>query len=113
MRQITEISEDPKQRLTIITEDNKSFELKLVYSDQQQGWFYSIIFGNLSINGIRLVSGANILRAYKNIIPFGIGILTEDRSEPVLIDDFSSERVKMFLLNEQEVKNVESDFYNN
>ena len=41
MKQITEISQDPKQRFDVTTEDNQTFELKLEYSDQQQGWFYS------------------------------------------------------------------------
>lgn len=113
MRQITEISSEPKQRFDIVTEDNQTFELKLEYSDQQEGWFYSITFGILTINNSRIVTGTNILRAYKNILPFGISILTDDLSEPTRIDDFSTQRVKFFILNQDEVKGVETDFYNN
>lgn len=112
MRQITEISQDPKQRFDIVTEDNDTFELKLEYSDQQEGWFYSLTFGDLTANTARIVTGPNILRQYKNIIPFGISIVTDDQSEPVFIDDFSSERVKLFLLTEEEVEQVEIVFYN-
>jgi hypothetical protein len=113
MRQITEISEDPIQKLDIVTEDNQTFELSLEYSDQQQGWFYSIIFGDLIINGSRIITGLNILRNYKNIIPFGISILTDDLSEPIFIDDFSTERVKFIILTQEEVETIETDFYNN
>jgi hypothetical protein len=112
-RQITEISNDPKQRFDIITEDNQTFELKLEYSDQQQGWFYSITFGDVIINGSRIITGLNILRNYQNILPFGISILTDDLSEPIFIDDFATERVKFFLLTEEEVQTIETDFYNN
>jgi len=113
MRQITEISEDPTQKLDIVTEDNQTFELSLEYSDQQQGWFYSIIFGDLIINGSRIITGLNILRNYKNIIPFGISILTDDLSEPIFIDDFSTERVRFIILTEEEVETIETVFYNN
>jgi hypothetical protein len=112
MKQITEISQDPKQRFDVVTEDNQNFELILEYSDQQQGWFYNITFGDFALNGARLVTGINILRSYQNIIPFGISILTDDLSEPLFIDDFSTERVRMFLLTEAEVEQVETDFYN-
>jgi hypothetical protein len=113
MKQITEISDDAKQRFDIVTEDNQSFELQIEYSDQQGGWFYSITFGDFSMNGVRLVTGANILRPYKNLLPFGISIVTDDLSEPIFIDDFSTDRVKFYLLTEEEVDQVESDFYNN
>lgn len=113
MKQITEISQEPKQKLDIVLEDNQEFELKLEYSDQQEGWFYSITFGDVIINNSRIVTGANILRNYQNILPFGIAIATDDLSEPFLIDDFSSERVKLFVLTEEEVEGIETDFYNN
>jgi hypothetical protein len=113
MKQIVEITNDQKQKLDVVTEDNQSFELVLEYIDQQQGWFYSITFGDVVINGARVVTGANILRSYQNILPFGISIATDDLSEPVFLDDFITERVKLFLLTEEEVAGVETDFYNN
>ena len=113
MKQITEISQDPKQILDVVIEDNQTFELKLEYSDQQQGWFYSITFGDVIINGSRLVTGLNILRNYQNILPFGISIATDDLSEPIFIDDFSTERVRFILLTQAEVEQVETDFYKN
>ena len=113
MKQITEISQDPKQIFDVVIEDNQTFELKLEYSDQQQGWFYSITFGDVIINGSRLVTGLNILRNYQNILPFGISIATDDLSEPIFIDDFSTERVRFILLTQAEVEQVETDFYKN
>jgi hypothetical protein len=113
MRQISEISSDPKQKFTFITDDNISFEFKLEFIASQQGWFYSLKYQNLSINGNRLVTDINILRSYKNILPFGIGIMTDDATEPFLIDDFSTGRVKFYLLDKAEVKDLETTFYNN
>jgi len=113
MKQIIEITQDYNQKLIIITENNQAFELKLTFSDQQECWFYSISFEDIIINGSRVVTSPNILREYQNILPFGIAITTDDLSEPVFIDDFSSQRVKFFLLTEEEVAAVETNFYNN
>ena len=112
MKQITEITNDYNQKLDITTEDNQSFELKLSYSDQQQGWFYSITFGDIIIDGSRIVTSPNILKNYQNILPFGIAIATDDLSEPVFLDDFSTQRASFFLLTAEEVQGVETDFYN-
>ena len=111
MRQLTAISTDPKQKFTVVTEDNQSFELSLEYSDQQQCWFYSITFENIIINGARVATAPNILRSFQNVLPFGIAITTDDLSEPVFLDDFSTGRVKFYLLTSEEVQSVETDFY--
>ena len=109
MKQVTEITNEPKQRLEITTETGESFEFKLEYSDQQQGWFWSLTYGDTTINGSRLVTHPNILRSYKNIFPFGISIQTDDFSEPILIDDFETERVKFYLLTASEVEIIEKE----
>ena len=112
MKQITEISDDIKQKFNITLENGGTFELKLEYIEQQAGWFYSITYGDLIINGSRLVTSVNILRAYKNRLPFGISIIADDGSEPIFLDDFSSERVKFYLLTESEVADFETEYYN-
>ena len=111
MKQITEIGSEAKQKLNIATEDNDEFEFKLEYSDQQQGWFYSLTYGDVIINGARLVTHPNILRSYKNIFPFGLSIQTDDFSEPILINDFETERVKVYLLTSSEVQEIEEGTY--
>ena len=111
MKQITEIISSPKQKLEITTEAGESFEFKIEYSDQQQGWFWALTYKNITINGSRLVTSPNILRSYKNILPFGISIQTDDFSEPILLNDFETERVKFYLLTPDEVDIIEAETY--
>lgn len=112
MRQILEISNDPKQKFTLITDDNLAFDFKLEYSDQQGGWYFSLTYGILTINRSRLVTDPNILRQYKNVLPFGIGVMSDDGTEPFLIDDLSTSRVNLYILDQSEVQSLEQDFYN-
>jgi len=114
MKQITEITDYPNQKFTVVTETNESFELKLQYSDVNQGWFYSLNYDDLVIiNNARVVTSANMLRNFKNQLPFGLSAITNDGSEPIFVDDFSTGRVSMFLLNESDVAEIEQEFYNN
>ena len=111
MKLITEITSEAKQKLDITTELNDTFELILEWSDQQQGWFYSFTYEDLAVNGARVTTHPNFLRAFKNIIPFGLGIQTDDFSEPILQDDFKTGRVQLLLLNESEVEEIEANVY--
>ena len=112
MKTLTELSNDYKQKHTVVLEDGDQFNITLNFIEQQQGWFYNLSYGdNFEVNGQRLVTGMNIIRKWKNLLPFGISIITEDLSEPSFIDDFTSDRVEVNILNEADVEQVEKDFY--
>ena len=58
--------------------------------------------------GFKLLRGPNVFRQYRNTFGFGITIATTDSGEPCMINDFSSGRVIMYLLTEEECDSVES-----
>lgn len=60
-----------------------------------------------SARGIKIVRGPNILTRNKNTLPFGLSVTVADNYEPFLINDFSSGRVKMFLLTSAEVQEID------
>lgn len=113
MIEITEITDEPRQKLDITLENNEVITLQLEFSTQQQGWFASFAYGEFAINSFRLTTAANILRQYRELLPFGIAISTPDQSEPIFIDDFSTQRINFFVLNQEEVEDVENTFYSN
>jgi hypothetical protein len=82
--------------------------LKLVYMESQQGWYYSLTYGNFILNNRRLVVGVNMLRAFRGLIPFGFACTTKDGYEPVFKTDFSSGRAKFFLLDSIDIQSVET-----
>ena len=78
------------------------------YSFNQQGWFYSFTYGNYTLNNRRMISSSNMIRALKNVLPFGLACLMTDRYEPVFIDDFQNGRAVLCTLNPTDVALVES-----
>lgn len=107
MTQITGITTTAKQTLTLVLPNGGQSQLYLEYMEGQQGWFYSISYGVWSATYRRLVVTANMLRAFRNIIPFGIGLMTSDGYEPLFINDFQNGRAQLFLLNQSDVATFE------
>lgn len=109
MRIINAISNSPNQQIVLVLDDGTKLSMTLNYLANQQGWFYSLNYNNSQwvVNNRRIVTSPNMLRAFRNIIPFGLAITCSDGNEPVFIDDFSDGRVKLYLLDASDVLTVE------
>ena len=107
MTQITGITLNPKQSLTLVLTNGGQATLYLEYMNGQQGWFYNISYGTWVSGYRRLTVSANLLRAFRNIIPFGLGVMTTDGYEPIFINDFQNGRASLFLLNQSDMASFE------
>ncbi len=106
MKLITEIGQEEKQTLNVTLETNEILKLSLEYNPQYSRWYINLDYNNRSINGIRLCTHSNLLYQWKNLLPFGIMVLTKDMSEPFLIDDFTSGRAEFYILNANDVLTI-------
>lgn len=111
MLQITGLTSDYRQNFQFLTSNNEQVDFKLYYYITQQSWFFDFKYKDYVCKGQRVVLTPNALRHLKNIIPFGIAFYSEDKVEPIFIDDFESGRVQMLILNSEEVAEVELDVY--
>jgi hypothetical protein len=109
MNLIDSITSDANQEINVVLDNGTRIVLTIIYKTNQSGWFYSISYGSIfNVNNRRVVTSPNMLRAFRDILPFGLACATDDGSEPVFIDDFSTGRAKMYSLNETDIANVES-----
>lgn len=111
MKQVTNLTDSPNQRFQITLDNGELAEFRLYYYVTQNSWFFDFSYNDYTCNCERVVLTYNALRHLKNIIPFGISFLTDGEAEPFKIDDFSSQRVKMYILNQEEVKEIENEIY--
>ena len=77
---------------------------------QQFGWFMNLVWGNFSVNNLRLAVGPNILRQFKNQIPFGIAISGVGNIDPLNQTDWVSNN-GFFILTSDDVAAVETVVY--
>lgn len=87
----------------VIMENNDYFSLELYYNYTICAWFCNIIYNDFIANSIKITTQFNILNAFKYILPFGIQCYSKDLSDPYFIDDFIKNRVKLYLLNDNEI----------
>lgn len=112
MQQITSITNSPNQRMTLVLENNETVDFILYYLPRMQSWFYDLTYNELTVNCSRVMLTPNSMRQFKKIIPFGMAFSAEGDVQPFDINDFSSGRVSMYVLNSDEVKQVESEIFN-
>ena len=112
MQQITTITDQANQLMTLVLDNGETALFRIYYLPRQQNWFFDIIYKEIAINSIKVVLTPNALRQFKKQIPFGIAFVTEGSVEPFNIFDFSTQRIKMFVLNSEEVQRIEQEVYN-
>ncbi len=105
MQLLNNITNDSSQKITVLFDDtSKKIILELVYKPTQLGWFLNVEYENFSLKGIRICISSNLLNQWSNVIPFGILVISSDSQEPFSIEDFITDRVKIGILNQEEVE---------
>ena len=80
--------------------------LKLYYSDNLLGWFFSIKFGDFKLDNSRLTNFPNILNQFNLILPFGLYCKTKNGYDAVSRFDFEDGNASLYFLDKQEVNDV-------
>lgn len=112
MQQITTLTNEPNQRHQLVLDSNDTVDFRLYYSARQQAWYFDFTYKDLTCNGLKVVLTPNALRCFRRIIPWGLAFATEGYVEPFQLDDFSSGRIKMYVLNTEDVQTIEQEIYN-
>ena len=108
MYQIQNLTNNARQKQNLVLPDGTFISIEIYFIEMQQGWFItSLEYGSFVLKGIRISNSPNIIRQFKNQIPFGLACFSNAEREPSLIDDFLSENSKLFVLTEEEVQEYE------
>lgn len=111
MYKFTNLGNQARQQLTKILDDGTQIVFTFEYKANQLGWFFGFQYGDVNYQNIRLTTSYNILRAYRNWLPFGLRCDTPDFEEPMNMDDFITGYATVYLLDRQDVEAIESNYY--
>lgn len=111
MYQLTQLGNDPKQEIEMLLDDGSRVRFYFEYKANQLGWFFGFQYQDINYQNIRLTTSYNILRAYRNYLPFGLRCDTPDMEEPIDLDDFISGYATVYLLTKQDVQTIEGNYY--
>ena len=112
MEIITTLTNYPNQRHELVLENRESANFHLYYRARVMSWYFDIEYKNTIINGVKIVLSPNLLRQFRKNLPFGLAFYSESVVEPFDLEDFKSGRIKMAILNQDEVEQVEREVYN-
>jgi hypothetical protein len=104
---INSLTNSADQMVTFVLADGSTLQLEFVYRAGIQRWCLNVIHPALTLNGYNIKQGANILRPWRNVIPFGILIQSLDGVDPILVTDFQTGRILVYILDAAEVQQVE------
>lgn len=109
MNLIPRLTAAPLQRQTLLLPGGSSVFLEIYFRPSQSGWYVNRLTWKLFVVGtLRITNNVNILRPWKNILPFGLACFTADNREPTQAQDFSSGAAQLYLLTPAEVAQYET-----
>ena len=110
---VTSVTDDARQKFSVPLETGETVTFRLYYYPTQYSWYFDFEYKNHISNGNKVVLSPNTLRQYQNIMPFGVAFIADGNVEPFMINDFSTGRVNMYILNQEEVQTIEEEIYTN
>jgi hypothetical protein len=107
MRQITNLSDAYKQVFRFPIDGYSAVEILLEFKPQQYAWFMSLTWGTFSLNQERVAIAPNLLRQFKNIIPFGVQVSNVDAIDPFSNDAWLT-GWEIYILDDTELDDIEA-----
>ncbi len=103
MKLISNLSNEADQIAKVVLADGSVATFDFVYLPAIERWAFSVSHPDIDLGRAILCAGPNVLRSFKNVIPFGLGCYTTDGADPFYIEDFASGRVTLYVLDASEV----------
>jgi len=108
MLKIQQVTNDTRQRQTLTLPDGTALTIEMYFVPMQYCWFIEkLTYLDFEVNGLKISNNLNILRQFKNQIPFGLACISVNDREPSFQDDFSTGASTLYILTAEEVEAYE------
>lgn len=111
MNRIDNLSNQASQTVKIPLSDGTIVVFNFKYLPAVQRWVFGLQHANFTLNGVGLSASPNVLRPWKNVIPFGLACTSIDGLDPLFSDDFKTGRISLFVLSEADVLEIEEEVF--
>lgn len=111
MKQLDRINDQAYQRFFLTGNPGQRITMTLRFLASQSLWVMDLSLNTVSVNGLQVINSPNLLRQFRNTLPFGISCQTKDGYDPYYVNDFSTKRAALFLLTQAEVEQIEAGLF--
>lgn len=106
MIEIIKLTDNSFQTISVVNEDGLIIDIEFIFFPTQNRWIYNLSNNQFILKGSTLSISPNDLYRYDNLIEFGMSVVSVDGFGPSRIDDFSKNRIQVFILNTLETQEV-------
>ena len=109
---IPNLSASANQQFSVLLTDKSVVKLTLVFRPRIQRWVVDVSYsaGAKIANGLMLSQHVNLLRTFRGVWPFGLAVVSTDGADPFKIDDFSSGRILLYVLDNTAGSTADVDY---
>ena len=111
MQLISNLDDEADQITNVVLDDGSVVQFEFIYKPTIERWMMNVTHPDLTVYLLNLCAGPNVLRDWRNVIPFGLACVSTDGADPFYIEDFASGRITLYVLSASEVAAVESTVY--
>lgn len=101
-RILSTLTDNAYQTVSFVTREGENVTLTFRYIPSQQTWFVDVESDSLTVYGLALATFVNLLDPYHNLITWGLYVWSKDGFDPYRIDDFSSGRIRIAIIEDLE-----------
>lgn len=105
---LTGLTDKPKQTFSVTLADGSQADFYMEYRERQKGWFFDLIYGAFAVKGQRLTLHPNVLRQFRNLIPFGLAVSSDRPYEPQDLSALSDGTVFLYLFEGDELDAIDA-----
>lgn len=111
MTTVQGLNDSGNQVVSIPLADGTRVSLTLYFRPQQSAWFFDVVYNAFTCLGRRMVCSPNLLRQFRNIVPFGLAVFTVGNVEPNTQTAFVDGTASLVLLDSTDVSSVETTLF--
>ena len=108
MFKIQNITNYPYQSKSLVLPDGTRVEIDMQFFPLRKCWVINrLSYQDFLLYSHKIVAGVNIIRQFKNRIPFGLACYSPTKRDPQFAEDFSEGDLELFILTQEEVQQYE------
>ena len=111
MLYINKITAAPSQIATLTGIPGVNITMRLRFLPRVQQWVADFDDGTIQIYGVSVMCSVNLLRQWKNVIPYGISCIVANGLDPYQVTDFASQAANLYLLDATDVATIEEEWF--
>lgn len=106
---IQNITSYPYQSKALVLPDGTRIEIDIQFFPLRKCWVIKrLSYQDFLLHSFKLVNATNLLRQFKNILPFGLACYSPDGRDPQFAEDFTFDgNHSLYILTQDEVQQYE------